>query len=96
MIWPLHTVTRHAMSQDLRDQLQRANVELCDTLPYVQFARLLAGAQFVLADGGSIQEESFFLGKPCLVAAGRDRGETDAAAHPRGAQAVPQALIPTS
>ena len=67
VIWPLHTVTRNAMSQDLLAQLQQANVQLCDTLPYVQFAHLLAGAQFVLADGGSIQEESFFLGKPCLL-----------------------------
>lgn len=68
MVWPLHTVTRRALqSAGLLDSLAGANVELCDVLPYQSFAGLLAAAEFVIADGGSIQEESFFLDKPCLL-----------------------------
>ncbi|MCK4601639.1 MAG: UDP-N-acetylglucosamine 2-epimerase, partial [Phycisphaerae bacterium] len=68
MVWPLHTVTRRALqSAGLLEGLAGANVELCDVLPYQLFARLLAAAEFVIADGGSIQEESFFLDKPCLL-----------------------------
>ena len=68
IIWPLHTVTRRAMEKaGLLKELALSKVELCDTLPYPDFARLLAGARFVIADGGSIQEESYFLDKPCLL-----------------------------
>ncbi len=68
IVWPLHTVTRRALQgAGLLDSLAAANVELCDILPYPVFARALAAAEFVIADGGSIQEESFFLDKPCLL-----------------------------
>ena len=68
VIWPLHTVTRRAMEKgDLLKDLVVPNVELRDPLPYAEFARLLAGAAFVIADGGSIQEEAYFLDKPCLL-----------------------------
>jgi len=68
VLWPLHTVTRRAMARaGLLKELALSNVEMCDTLPYPDFARLLAGARFVIADGGSIQEESYFLDKPCLL-----------------------------
>jgi len=68
VIWPLHTVTRRALgAANLLDALAAANVELREILPYPQFARLLGKADFVITDGGSIQEESFFLDKPCLL-----------------------------
>ena len=68
IIWPLHEVTRRALEKwALLEGLSRANVELRDTLPYAEFARLLAGSEFVIADGGSIQEESYFLNRPCLL-----------------------------
>lgn len=35
--------------------------------PYFTFIDLLAGADFVVTDGGSIQEESYFLNVPCLI-----------------------------
>lgn len=36
-------------------------------LPHAQFLALLEHAEFVITDGGSIQEESFYLDVPCLV-----------------------------
>lgn len=35
--------------------------------PYPEFLDALASARFVLTDGGSIQEEVSYLGKPCLL-----------------------------
>ena len=68
LIWPLHAVTREAIERaGLLGRLKQANVRTCDPLPYADFARLLAEARFVIADGGSIQEESYFLDKPCLL-----------------------------
>jgi UDP-N-acetylglucosamine 2-epimerase (non-hydrolysing) len=34
---------------------------------YEVFARYLAAAPFIMTDGGSIQEEASYLGKPCIV-----------------------------
>lgn len=36
-------------------------------LPYIDFMKLLEGAEFLVTDGGSTQEEMYFMGKPCLL-----------------------------
>lgn len=36
-------------------------------MPYVEFMQLLSTAEYVVTDGGSNQEECYYLGKPCLV-----------------------------
>ena len=36
-------------------------------LPYIEFVDLIAGAEFIVTDGGSIQEECYYLNKPCMV-----------------------------
>ncbi|MBI4844703.1 MAG: UDP-N-acetylglucosamine 2-epimerase [Nitrospirae bacterium] len=35
--------------------------------PYFDFIRLISHSEFIVTDGGSNQEESFYLGKPCLL-----------------------------
>jgi UDP-N-acetylglucosamine 2-epimerase len=35
--------------------------------PYLVFLNLITGADFIVTDGGSIQEESYFTGVPCLI-----------------------------
>jgi UDP-N-acetylglucosamine 2-epimerase len=42
-------------------------ITLSPLLPYLEFVRLLAHADFVVTDGGSIQEECYYLNKPCMV-----------------------------
>lgn len=42
-------------------------IELKKRLGYFEFSGLLANAQFLVTDGGSNQEESSYLGLPCLV-----------------------------
>lgn len=36
-------------------------------LPYLKFMSLINASQFIITDGGSNQEESYYMGKPCLV-----------------------------
>ncbi len=43
------------------------NIELRPRYTYFDFVTLLEGASFVVTDGGSIQEESSYLGLPCLL-----------------------------
>ena len=43
------------------------NIILMPRLPFIQFIHLLDKAQFIATDGGSNQEESYYLGKPCLI-----------------------------
>ncbi|MDD5638490.1 MAG: UDP-N-acetylglucosamine 2-epimerase (non-hydrolyzing) [Candidatus Pacebacteria bacterium] len=43
------------------------NIELRPRYSYFNFIKLLYEAEFIVTDGGSNQEESYYLGKPCLV-----------------------------
>lgn len=43
------------------------NVRLTDPIDYASFLHALKGCRFALSDSGGVQEESSFLGKPCLI-----------------------------
>ncbi|MBP8591200.1 UDP-N-acetylglucosamine 2-epimerase (non-hydrolyzing) [Candidatus Shapirobacteria bacterium] len=43
------------------------NIELRPRYDYFKFIRLLIDSEFLVTDGGSNQEETSYLGKPCLV-----------------------------
>lgn len=43
------------------------NIELRPRYDYLDFITLVASAEFVVTDGGSNQEECFYLGKPCVL-----------------------------
>jgi UDP-N-acetylglucosamine 2-epimerase (non-hydrolysing) len=52
------------------------NVELHPRYDYFRFIRLVHGAEFVVSDGGSNQEETYYLGKPTLLLrSATERGE---------------------
>ena len=52
----------------LQERLERLHdVTLSHILSHAQFIHLLNRCEFVVTDGGSIQEESYYLGKPCLL-----------------------------
>lgn len=38
-----------------------------ERLPYLDFMHLLKRAEFIVTDGGSNQEEMYYMGKPCLI-----------------------------
>jgi len=43
------------------------HIQLISLRPYLEFVKLIEKADFIITDGGSIQEESNFLNKPCLI-----------------------------
>ena len=52
----------------LRETLEGANnIHLLDPLPYVAFMNLVTGARVVITDSGGLQEETTYLGTPCLT-----------------------------
>lgn len=61
-------------SPKIKKKLEESGVELVDRLPFSHFAHLLHNAEFVVTDGGSNQQECFYLGKPCLIL--RERTES--------------------
>ena len=52
----------------LKESLASApNVTLLDPLPYIRFMSLVTGAHVVITDSGGLQEETTYLGIPCLT-----------------------------
>jgi UDP-N-acetylglucosamine 2-epimerase (non-hydrolysing) len=68
-VFVMHALTRRALEQaGLYDELARdESFVLLPRQPYVTFAHVLANARYLITDGGSNQEEAYYLGKPCLL-----------------------------
>ena len=49
------------------NHLRNLGVQLEKRLPFSQFIHLLFQARYVITDGGSNQEECYYLGLPCLI-----------------------------
>jgi UDP-N-acetylglucosamine 2-epimerase (non-hydrolysing) len=64
VLFPVHPRTR-AHSGDVLASLER--VRLLEPLGYLDFLALEAAASVVLTDSGGVQEETTFLGVPCLT-----------------------------
>jgi UDP-N-acetylglucosamine 2-epimerase (non-hydrolysing) len=69
ILFVIHEPTQHQLMRfNFYDQLaENSAVTLMPLQPYLEFINLLAGAMFIVSDGGSIQEESYFLNIPCLI-----------------------------
>jgi len=68
IVFPVHPRTAARLKQSgLGARLERAGVRLADPLPYVRFMSLVAGAAAAITDSGGIQEETTYLGIPCLT-----------------------------
>jgi len=67
VVFVMHKTTdRYLRRFRLADRLTK-DVRIIGMQDYASFAALLRAAKAVLTDGGSIQEECFYLDKPCLV-----------------------------
>ncbi|MEX1349369.1 MAG: UDP-N-acetylglucosamine 2-epimerase [Desulfobacterales bacterium] len=69
VIFVLHEPTKQQLIKfDLLSSLSHStSVEILPLVPYIEFVNLIAGANFIVTDGGSIQEECYYLNKPCMV-----------------------------
>lgn len=53
--------------QGLLTRLEQAGTRILPPIPYLEFMRLLFGARAAITDSGGIQEETTYLGIPCLT-----------------------------
>ena len=69
VVFPVHPRTRRMIAEsEFADQfLDSKRLLLIDPLGYLDFLSLYSGARLVLTDSGGIQEETSFLGIPCLT-----------------------------
>jgi len=69
LIFPIHPRTRKHLTQlQLISRLETMqNFTLLNPLGYVEFMNLVFGARLIVTDSGGIQEETTYLGIPCLT-----------------------------
>lgn len=69
IVFPVHPRTRKMMDQyKLRDRAEAIqSLKLIDPVGYLDFLCLMEHSQLVVTDSGGIQEETTYLGIPCLT-----------------------------
>lgn len=69
LVFPVHPRTRKQLVEfGLYDQLAaHAGLRLSGPLSYIQFMNLVVGARLAITDSGGVQEETTYLGIPCLT-----------------------------
>lgn len=64
VVFPVHPRTRQRLAST---GVSFANLHLLEPLPYIEFLALQRRAMVVITDSGGIQEETTYLGVPCLT-----------------------------
>ena len=69
IVFPIHPRTLKKLEEfKLKDSFtNNINLVLTEPLEYFAFQQLIKHSQFILTDSGGIQEESTYLGIPCLT-----------------------------
>lgn len=69
VVFPVHPRTLKNLEQNgLVDLLkQSGNIHILEPLRYIHFMNMVFNSRFVLTDSGGIQEETTYLGIPCLT-----------------------------
>jgi UDP-N-acetylglucosamine 2-epimerase (non-hydrolysing) len=67
VIFPVHPRTRGRI-RELNIELPNKTLRLVEPLGYLDFLTMMNSAALVITDSGGVQEETTFLGVPCLTA----------------------------
>lgn len=69
LVFPLHPRTRARLEEfDLLETLSApSSIHILEPLGYQEFMSLVSNCKFILTDSGGVQEESSYLGIPCLT-----------------------------
>jgi UDP-N-acetylglucosamine 2-epimerase (non-hydrolysing) len=67
VLFPVHPRTRQRLAEAKLDRVNGDRLRLMEPLPYLDFLALQTRATVVITDSGGIQEETTFLGVPCLT-----------------------------
>ena len=64
IVFPVHPRTRQRIAEF---KIATKNLHLLEPMPYIEFLALQSRATVVITDSGGIQEETTYLGVPCLT-----------------------------
>lgn len=68
LVWPVHPRSAKRLAETgLGRRLEAAGVRLIEPQPYIAFMSLVTQAAAAITDSGGIQEETTYLGIPCLT-----------------------------
>ena len=67
VLFPVHPRTQQRIAETGRKPNGRSDLRLLPPAPYLEFLALQSRAAAVITDSGGIQEETTFLGIPCLT-----------------------------
>jgi UDP-N-acetylglucosamine 2-epimerase (non-hydrolysing) len=69
IVFPIHPRTKKMMEAEgtLTHLKRNSRIVLCEPLGYLDFLNLMESARVVVTDSGGIQEETTYLGVPCLT-----------------------------
>lgn len=68
IVFPVHPRTRASLTSfGFWTRLEAAGVRLTEPMPYIRFMSLVSNAAAVITDSGGVQEETTYLGIPCLT-----------------------------
>lgn len=68
LIFPVHPRTKNRLCEfGLEDLLIASDIVTTEPLGYIEFMSLVLGSKLVITDSGGVQEETTYLGIPCLT-----------------------------
>ncbi len=68
LVWPVHPRAAKRLTETgLGDRLSASGIKLIEPSPYIRFMSLVSNAAAAITDSGGIQEETTYLGIPCLT-----------------------------
>jgi UDP-N-acetylglucosamine 2-epimerase (non-hydrolysing) len=69
LVFAIHPRTRKRLEEFslMRDLERTTAIRLTEPLGYIEFMNLVCGSKAVITDSGGVQEESTYLGIPCLT-----------------------------
>lgn len=68
VVFPIHPRTRGNLAKFGLDLAWHPRIKLLDPVGYIDMLALIRGAKAVVTDSGGIQEETTYLGIPCVTA----------------------------
>lgn len=68
LVFPVHPRTKKCLVEfGLREALQQPRITLLEPIGYIEFMSLLSTSAAAITDSGGLQEETTYLGIPCLT-----------------------------
>jgi UDP-N-acetylglucosamine 2-epimerase (non-hydrolysing) len=68
LVFPVHPRTRKKIAEfGLSEKINSENIVMTDPIGYIDFIHLVKNARAVITDSGGVQEETTFMGVPCLT-----------------------------